>query len=83
MSIQNYNVIFPGQGNDIRPRLARLHATNTKAEVKTAGYLDNYVNSQGASVQEGDFVFVEASDGNDICTPSIAADGVITLTSLL
>ena len=72
---------FAGQLN-IAPRLGRLHTDSTKAQVTTAGFLDDLIQSEGLALLTSDFLFVAASDGNDIVVPTFSA-GVCTLDSLL
>lgn len=80
MSIQEFQINFPGQG--INPRFGHLLCNNTLAEVTTAGYLNPYMKSQGFSILPTDFIFVVASDGHQIYKPVFGADGVVTLTVL-
>ena len=82
MSILQYRTNFAGEQDTI-PRLTRLNSNDTLAVVHGAGYMNPFVLSEGFSVYSTDFVFISASDGNDIAKPSIAADGEITLVSLL
>lgn len=77
-----FNVNFPGQPQDgSQVRLVTLKCENTLSEVTAAGFLDRAVESLGLIVYESDFVFVAASDGNQIYKPVIAA-GSVTLTVL-
>jgi len=80
MSIKEFRIDFTGQ--QLNPRFGHLHTTDTNAAVATAGYLNPFVLSQSFSILTTDFIFVAASDGNHIYTPSISA-GVITLVLLV
>ena len=49
------------------PRLCRLYCpSNTLAEVSAAGFLDNYLLTQNASLLPTDFIFAVASDGHQV-----------------
>jgi hypothetical protein len=77
------SVNLPGQPEDnSQVRFVRVKCGNTLAEVVGAGFLNPWVASQGLALYASDFVFVSASDGNQIYKPVIAASGVITLTVL-
>ncbi len=80
------NLVFdcelPGQSQDgTFPRFCRLKCGNTLAEVVGAGFLNPLIAAQGLTLYPSDFVFVAASDGNQIYKPVISS-GVITLTAL-
>lgn len=63
MAIQQFTINFVGQ-NNIVPRIGHLYAPdNTLAEVAAAGFLDEYIQSQGFSVVETDVIIARASDG--------------------
>lgn len=77
-----FEVNLPGQPEDgSQVRFVRLKCGNTLAEVTAAGFLDAAIKSQGLALYESDFVFVAASNGNQIYKPVIAA-GSVTLTAL-
>lgn len=70
MSIQTFTINFPGQNNNVVPRFGHLYApNNTLAQIAAAGYLDNYIKSQGFSVLPTDFIFAVGSDGHQIYKP--------------
>lgn len=78
-----FKMDFVGQPSDGSiPRLGRLECNNTLAEVVVAGYLNPFVASQGLTLYPSDFIFVSASDGNQIYKPVFGSNGVITLTVL-
>lgn len=78
-----FEVNLPGQPEDgSQVRFVRLKCGNTLAEVTGAGFLDSIVKSQGLALYVSDFVFVAASDGNQIYKPTFGAGGVITLAAL-
>lgn len=86
MSVVYKNLVFevnlPGQPEDgSQVRFVRVKCGNTLAEVATAGYMDQAIKSLGLTLYESDFVFVAASNGNQIYKPVIAANSV-TLTVL-
>jgi hypothetical protein len=85
MSIQsNINLVlnFAGEANNIVPRMGRLYCpTNTLAQVAAAGFLDNYLKTQDASLLATDFVMAVASDGHQIYKPVFTA-GSCQLTVL-
>lgn len=81
------NLVFdaelPGQSQDgTLPRIVRVKCGNTLAQVDDAGFLNPVIAAQGLNLYASDFVFVAASDGNQIYKPVIGAGGVITLTVL-
>ena len=81
------NLIFdaelPGQSQDgTNARIVRMKCNNTLAEVVGAGFLNPLIAAQGLTLYASDFVFVAASDGNQIYKPVIDGAGVITLTVL-
>jgi hypothetical protein len=70
MSVYSFSINFPGQNNGVVPRLGHLYAPNsTIAQVTAAGFLDNYIQSQGFSVLETDLIAVVASDGSQWYKP--------------
>lgn len=78
-----FSVNLPGQPEDgSQVRFVRIKCDNTLSQVDDAGFLDNIVKSQGLALYESDFVFVAASDGNQIYKPTFGASGVITLAVL-
>lgn len=87
MAVIPINLIFdaelPGQSQDgTNARFIRMKCGNTLAQVVTAGFLNPLIAAQGLTLYESDFVFVAASDGNQIFKPVIGANSVITLTVL-
>lgn len=60
--------------NGIVPRITRLYCpSNTLAEVSSAGFLDNYLKTQDASLLPTDFVATVASDGHQWYKPVFTA----------
>ncbi|HET9434633.1 MAG TPA: hypothetical protein VFO37_12790 [Chitinophagaceae bacterium] len=77
-----FEVNLPGQPEDgSQVRFVRVKCGNTLAEVTAAGFMDAAIKSQGLALYASDFVFVAASDGNQIYKPVISA-GSVTLTAL-
>ncbi len=73
---------FAGQNNEVIPRDGRLYCpSNTLAQVAAAGFLDNYLKTQGMNLLPTDFVFTVASDGHQIYKPVFTA-GSCQLTVL-
>lgn len=73
---------FAGEANNVIPRLCRLYCpNNTLAEVATAGYLDNYLDTQTIALLATDFVFAVASNGHQIYKP-VFTHGSCQLTVL-
>lgn len=73
---------FAGENNDVVPRLGRLYCpNNTLAQIAAAGFLDNYLATQGANLLATDFVFAVGSDGHQIYKPVFSA-GSCQLTVL-
>jgi len=73
---------FAGEANAIVPRMGRLYCpNNTLAEVATAGFLDNYLRTQNASLLATDFVAAVASDGHQWYKP-VFTNGSCQLTVL-
>ncbi len=72
---------FAGQ-QGVVPRLCRLYCPNdTLSTVSGAGYLDNYLKTQDASLLATDFVMTVASNGHQIYKPVFTA-GSCQLTVL-
>lgn len=87
MAVAPENLVFdcelPGQSQDgSNARFCRMKCNNTLAEVVGAGFLNPLIAAQGLTLYPSDFVFVAASDGNQIYKPVFGAGGVITLTVL-
>lgn len=73
---------FAGENNGIVPRLGRLYCpNNTLSEVAAAGFLDNYLNTQGATLLATDFIFAVASNGHQTYKP-VFTSGSCQLTVL-
>lgn len=66
MTAPNVNQLtlnFPGQ-NNIVPRFGHLYCpNNTLTEIAAAGFLDNYLRTQGASLLPTDFIGAVGSNG--------------------
>jgi hypothetical protein len=70
MSITNFKINFPGQNNDVVPRIGHLHApTSTLSQVSAAGFLDSYILAQGFSILPTDLIAARASDGTQWYKP--------------
>lgn len=81
MSVTQFTINFPGQ-NNITPRLGHMHApTSTLAQCTAAGFLDNYIKSQGFSIKKTDVILVVASDGSQFYKPVFTGTSV-QLTAL-
>ena len=75
-------VNFAGENNDVVPRLARLYCpNNTLSEVASAGFLDNYLQTQNIELLATDFVFAVASNGHQTYKP-VFTNGSCQLTVL-
>ncbi len=82
MSVYSFQINFPGQNNGVVPRFGHLYApSNTLSEVAAAGFLDQYIKSQGFSLVSTDIVAVAASNGNQFYKPVFTA-GSCQLTVL-
>jgi hypothetical protein len=82
MSIQTFTINFPGQNNTVVPRIGHLYAPNDAlAVVSAAGYLNNYIQSQGFSILPTDVICAVASDGTQWYKPVFTA-GSCQLTVL-
>jgi len=80
MSVVNFKIIFPGQNNDVVPRIGHLHAPlDTLAVISSAGYLDNYIQSQGFSLLASDFIAAVGLDGHQWYKP-VFTNGSCQLT---
>lgn len=85
MSLQNCKLDFPGENNGIVPRIGRLYdPTSTLAQIRAAGYLNGYIQSQNIAVLPTDIIACVGSDGQQFYKPVFATTGtgVITLTAL-
>ncbi len=81
MSVNQFTINFPGQ-NNIVPRIGHLYApNNTLSEIAAAGYLDNYIRSQGFSVLATDVIVAVGSNGTQWYKPVFTA-GSCQLTVL-
>lgn len=82
MAIQNFNINFPGQNNEVVPRIGHLYdpAVN-KAAMLVAGYINPYMQSQGFSLLPTDVLVCVASDGPQWVYPVFGVGGVVTLTA--
>lgn len=70
MSINTFTINFPGQNNNVVPRIGHLYAPNdTLATIAGAGYLNNYIQSQGASVLATDLIAAVGSNGTQWYKP--------------
>jgi len=70
MSINTFTINFPGQNNIVVPRIGHLYAPNdTLAVISAAGYLNSYIQSQGASVLPTDLIAAVGSDGTQWYKP--------------
>ena len=83
MSVQTFTINFPGQNNTVVPRIGHLYdPTSTLSTITTAGYLNPYIQSQGASILPTDVIIAVGSNGTQWYKPVFSASGVCTLTVL-
>jgi hypothetical protein len=83
MSIYSFTINFPGQNNGVVPRIGHLYAPdNTLSQIAAAGFLDNYIQSQGFSVLATDFIAAVGSNGHQWYKPVFSASGSCQLTVL-
>lgn len=83
MTVQNFKISFAGQQEGVVPRIGRLYAPgDALSTISGAGYLDNYILSQGFSVLATDFIAAVGSDGHQWYKPVFSAAGSCTLTVL-
>lgn len=62
-TINNFQIVFPGQTTCI-PRIGHLYAPkNTLAEVATAGFLNPYIKQASISINPTDVILAYASNG--------------------
>lgn len=64
------------------PQFVRLKSSDDLAAVSTSGYLNPYALSEGLAINDGDFVFVEASGGHNQIYRATVAAGNIALVAL-
>lgn len=70
MSVYSFTINFPGQNNGVTPRIGHLYApNNTLSEIAAAGFLDNYIQSQGFSVLPTDVIAAVGSNGTQWYKP--------------
>lgn len=80
-TINQLTLNFAGQ-NNIIPRFGHLYCPkNTLAEISAAGFLDNYLKTQGVSLLSTDIVGTVGSDGSQWYKPVFTA-GSCQLTVL-
>jgi hypothetical protein len=73
---------FAGQNNEVVPRDGRLYCpNNTLTQIAAAGFLDNYLKTQGMNLLPSDFIFAVASNGHQIYKP-VFTNGSCQLTVL-
>jgi len=73
---------FAGENNEVIPRIGRLYCpNNTLSQVAAAGFLDNYLKTQGANLLATDFVAAVASNGHQWYKP-VFTNGSCQLTVL-
>ncbi len=73
---------FAGENNEVIPRMGRLYCpNNTLSQIATAGFLDNYLKTQNASLLATDFVAAVGSDGHQWYKP-VFTNGSCQLTVL-
>jgi len=83
MSITNFKVSFAGQQEGVVPRIGRLYAPgSTLTEISAAGFLDNYILSQGFSVLATDIIAAVGSNGTQWYKPVFSASNSCRLTVL-
>lgn len=84
MSVQKeitLTINFAGESGVV-PRLTRLYCpNNTLSEIAAAGFLDNYLNTQGHNLLATDFVMTVGSNGHQIYKP-VFTNGSCQLTVL-
>lgn len=69
MSVEQFTINFPGQ-NNIIPRIGHLYAPNNSlAQIAAAGFLNDYIKSQGFSVLATDVILAVGSDGTQWYKP--------------
>ena len=70
MSIHSFTINFPGQNNGVVPRIGHLYAPNdTLSTISSAGYLNNYIQSQGFSILPTDLIAAVGSNGTQWYKP--------------
>jgi len=71
---------FAGENNEVIPRLGRLYCpNNTLSQIAAAGFLDNYLKTQGMNLLATDFVGAVGSDGHQWYKP-VFTNGSCQLT---
>jgi hypothetical protein len=85
MSIQSEITLilnFAGENNEVVPRMGRLYCpTSTLSQISAAGFLDNYLKTQGANLLPTDFVAAVGSNGHQWYKP-VFTSGSCQLTVL-
>lgn len=82
MSVVNFKINFPGQNNDVVPRIGHLHSpSDTLSTISAAGYLDGYIQSQGFTVKSTDVICAVGSNGTQWYKP-VFTNGSCQLTVL-
>jgi len=73
---------FAGENNEVVPRMGRLYCPNsTLSQIATAGFLDNYLKTQGMNLLATDFVAAVGSNGHQWYKP-VFTNGSCQLTVL-
>jgi hypothetical protein len=81
MSVYSFTITFSGQNNGVTPRIGHLYSqTDNLATISSAGYLNNYIASQGFSVLPTDFIAAVGTDGHQWYKPVFSASGSCQLT---
>lgn len=80
-TINQFTLNFAGQ-NNIIPRFGHLYCPlNTLTEISSAGFLDNYLKTQGASLLATDIVGAVGSNGTQWYKP-VFTGASVRLTAL-
>lgn len=83
MSVYSFQIIFPGQNNGVVPRIGHLFSkSDTLATISSAGYLDQYIKSQGFVLTANDVVIACGTNGTQWYKPVFSASGSCQLTVL-
>lgn len=68
--------------NGVLPRFCRVNSSVSLATTIASGFLNPYLSAENVQFLITDFVFVSATDGNQIYQPTISPTGVVALVAL-
>jgi hypothetical protein len=82
MTVLSYRMELAGENEGNLPRVGRMLTNDLLATIATAGYLDQYIQSQAYDIKSSDVLLAVGTNGTQWYKPVFAASGSCTLTIL-